>query len=74
MATNMFGNYFNNPTKSYIYANLICNGASADEMSFDIRDSAGEISNNSEVLSSLGLEDVHVPCTQYTRDMKILEP
>ena len=74
MATNMFGNYFNNPTKSYIYANLTCNGASADEMSFDIRDSASEISTNSEVLSSLGLEDVHVPCTQYTRDMKILEP
>lgn len=74
MATDLFGNYYNNPTKSYIYSNLLCNSDSADEMSFDIVDGAGQISTNSEVLASIGLDEVHVPCTQYTRDMKIIQP
>lgn len=74
MATDLFGTYYSNPTKSYIYTNLLCNTDSADEMSFDIVDESGQISTNSEVLSSIGLDEVHVPCTQYTRDMKIIEP
>lgn len=74
MATDLFSKYYNNPTKSYIYTNLTCNGASADEISFDITDSAGVISDNENVLSSLGLEGVHVPLTQYTTDMRIINP
>lgn len=74
MATDLFSQYYNNPTKSYIYTNLTCNGASADEISFDITDSAGVISDNEDVLASLGLEGVHVPLTQYTVDMRILNP
>lgn len=74
MSTDLFSKYYNNPTKSYIYTNLTCNGASADEISFDITDSAGVISNNENVLVSLGLEGVHVPLTQYTTDMRILNP
>lgn len=74
MSTDLFSKYYNNPTKSYIYTNLTCNGASADEISFDITDSAGVISNNENVLVSLGLEGVHVPLTQYTTDMRILDP
>ena len=32
--TDLFGQYYNNPTKSYIYANLLCtSGPSADEIS-----------------------------------------
>lgn len=74
MATDLFSKYYNNPTKSYIYTNLTCNGASADEISFDITDSAGVISDNENALASLGLESVHVPLTQYTTDMRILNP
>lgn len=74
MATDLFSKYYNNPTKSYIYTNLTCNGASSDEISFDITDSAGVISDNENVLASLGLENVHVPLTQYTTDMRILNP
>ena len=74
MSTDLFSKYYNNPTKSYIYTNLTCNGASTDEISFDITDSAGVISNNENVLVSLGLEGVHVPLTQYTSDMRILNP
>lgn len=74
MATDLFSKYYNNPTKSYIYTNLTCNGASADEISFDITDSAGVISDNENVLASLGLEGIHVPLTQYTTDMRILNP
>ena len=75
MATDLFGQYFNNPTKSYIYANIQCsNGSSADETSFDFNDSAGEITDNNGVLSSLGLENIHVALNQYRTDMRIIEP
>ena len=43
MGTNLFEQYYNNPTKSYIYTDILCsNGPSADEISFDINDSAAE--------------------------------
>lgn len=74
MATDLFGEYYNNPTKSYIYANLLCNGASADEISFDITKDAGVISDNANTLASLDFSDVHVPLTQYTKDMKVINP
>lgn len=74
MATNLFGEYYNNPTKSYIYSNLLCNRPSADEMSFDINASSGQISNNNEVLAKVDLSDVHVGVSQYTNDMKIIDP
>jgi hypothetical protein len=74
MATDLFSKYYNNPTKSYIYTNLTCNGASADEMSFDIVDTNGVISDNENILASLGLEGIHVPLKQYTTDMRIIGP
>ena len=74
MATDLFGKYFNNPTKSYIYTNMLCNGESADEMSFDIVGSDGVISNNEDMLAKIDLSEVHVGLTQYTTDMKIINP
>ena len=74
MATNLFGKYFNNPTKSYIYTDLLCNADSADEISFDINGSNGEITSNDEALAKVDLSDVHVGASQYTNDMKIIEP
>ena len=75
MATNLFDRYYNNPTKSYIYADIICsNAGSADEISFDINGSSAEISDNNDILSSLGLEDVHVGLSQYTNNMVTIEP
>lgn len=74
MATDLFGQYFNNPTKSYLYTQMTCNGPSADEISFDIVDGKGVISNNENELSTVDLSDVHVGLTQYTNDMKIIDP
>lgn len=74
MATDLFGKYYNNPTKSYIFSNILCNGASGDEMSFDIVGGDGVISSNDETLSKIDLSDVHVGLTQYTSDMKIIDP
>lgn len=74
MATDLFGKYYNNPTKSYIYSNILCNGDSGDEMSFDIVGGDGVISSNDETLSKIDLSDVHVGLTQYTSDMKIIDP
>ena len=69
MATNLFGEYFNNPTKSYIYTDLVCNRPAGDEISFDINASNGEITSNDEVLAKVDLSDVHVGLNQYTNDM-----
>ena len=74
MATDLFGKYYNNPTKAEIYTSLLCNGASADEISFDIVDSEGTITDNADTLASIDLSDVHVTMSQYTSDMKIIEP
>lgn len=74
MATDLFGQYYNNPTKSYLYTQMTCNGASADEVSFDIVDGKGVISNNEGDLSTIDLSDVHVGLSQYTNDMKIINP
>lgn len=74
MATNLFGDYFNNPTKSYIYSNLVCNGSSDDELSFDIIGSEGQITDNGDKLAGVDLSDVHVGLNQYTSDMRIIEP
>lgn len=74
MGTNLFSQYYNNPTKSYIYSNMTCNGASADEISFDITDGNGVISDNENALATIDLSGVHVPLTQYSMDMKILNP
>lgn len=72
--TNLFGDYYNNPTKSYVYSGMTCNGASADEISFDITKQDGVISDNENTLSTISLGDIHVPLTQYTRDMKTINP
>ena len=74
MATDLFGKYFNNPKKSYIYTNLVCNSPSADELSFDIIGSEGQITDNGNKLAGIDLSDVHVPLSQYSSDMRILEP
>lgn len=74
MATDLFGKYYNNPSKSYIYSNMVCNGPSADEISFDISNTSGVISDNENVLSSIDLAKVHVGLTQYTNDMKTIDP
>lgn len=74
MATDLFGKYFNNPTKAEIYTTLTCNGSSADETSFDIVGGEGVITDNANTLASIDLSDVHVNMSQYTSDMKILEP
>lgn len=72
--TQLFDKYFNNPSKSYIYSNMACNGASADEISFDLDKDKGVISDNENTLAMIDLSSIHVPLSQYTSDMKIIEP
>jgi hypothetical protein len=75
MPTDLFSKYYDNPTKSYIYADILCNnGTSDDEISFDFNDSNGEITDNNGVLSSLDLSQIHVPLRQYLSDSIILGP
>ena len=74
MGTNLFDQYYNNPTKSYIYTNMQCNTPSADDYSFDINNTNGEITSNDDVLAKIDLSDVHVGLNQYGNDMRIIEP
>lgn len=74
MGTNLFGDYFNNPAKAYIYSNMVCNSASADEISFNLSNNLGVISDNEKNLATIDLSDIHVPLTQYSNDMKTLQP
>lgn len=75
MPTDLFSEYYNNPKKSAIYTNLTCNSAnSADELSFEITESNGVITSNNETLSSIDLSDVLVGLTQYSTEMKIINP
>jgi hypothetical protein len=75
MPTDLFSKYYDNPTKSYIYADILCNnGTSDDEISFNFNDSNGEITDNNGVLSSLDLSQIHVPLRQYLSDSIILGP
>ena len=74
MGTDLFGKYYNNPTKASIYTKMMCNGHSADELSFDITGNEGVISDSANKLASINLGDVHVPMTQYTSDMKTINP
>ena len=53
---------------------MTCNGASGDEISFDIVGGNGVISDNENELSKIDLSGIHVGLTQYTSDMKIIEP
>lgn len=74
MSTNLFRKYYDNPTKSYIYSNIVCNSASGDETSFEINGSEGQITTNSDKIAGLDLSDVNVALNQYTNEMRIIEP
>lgn len=75
MGTDLFGQFYNNPQNSSIYADIICSGGpSSDDIIFDIENSAGIIKNGDGILASIDLSDINVPMTQYTSDMKIIQP
>ena len=74
MSTNLFKQYYDNPTKSYIYSNIVCNSSSADETSFEINGSEGQITTNSDKIAGIDLSDVNVGLNQYTNEMRIIEP
>lgn len=73
MSTDVFNSFWNDPKKQYVYTNLTCgNTKSDDELSFNINDGNGEISNNNEVLYSLDLSTISPSLTSYTNSTKII--
>ena len=75
MATDLFNKYYNNPTKSYIYADILCsNASSGDETSFDFNDTEGQITDNNDVLSSIDLSSIHVGLSEYASNSRIIGP
>lgn len=73
MSTDVFNNLWSNPKKQYVYTDLTCsNMPSDDELSFNIRNGAGEISNNSEVLSSIDLSKISTSLESFSNSTKIV--
>ena len=73
MSTDVFNSFWNDPKKQYVYTNLTCaNTKSDDELSFNINGSAGEISNNNDVLSSIDLSTISTSLSSYSTSSKII--
>ena len=74
MATDLFNQYFGNATKSYIYSNLACNQAGSADTYFTISDGNGIITDGNNTFSSIALDDIMVPCVDYTNETRTLDP
>lgn len=73
MATDLFGNYYNNPQKQAIYSNLVCPGASSDdELKFTINNGLGQISNNKDVFSAIDLSKISSSLSEWDNSSKII--
>ena len=73
MSTDVFNNLWSSPSKQYVYTNLSCSNASSDdEISFNIRESVGEISNNKEVLSSIDLSKISTSLDSFSNSTKVI--
>lgn len=57
--TDLFNNYYDNPRKQVIYANMTCPGASSsNDISFRINDGNAEIINSKNSLAELNLDNI----------------
>lgn len=75
ISTDLFNNYYNNPSAIYVDSGVICSGAaSANDITFDFNDDGGDISNKLNVLSHFDLSDIHEPVKQWNTNSKILGP
>ncbi len=75
MSTDLFGTYYNNPKKQYIYSNLTCsNGMNESDNNFTISDNSGTISNGSNTLASIDLSDIKEYLTDWKNESRIIEP
>lgn len=73
MSTDLFNNFWSNPSKQYVYTDLTCaNAKSEDELSFNINDGAGEISDNNSVLSSIDLSNISTSLSSFSNSSKVL--
>ncbi len=75
MSTDVFNNFYDNPRKQAIYANMVCPGASSlNETKFSINDGAAEISNNNEVLGTLDLSKIaSTGISNWNKQSKIIK-
>lgn len=75
MATDLFKQYFSNPSKQYVFADMNCPGAtSGDGAVFNIDDSAATIMNGSDTTASLDLSDLNVGLESQTNQTVTLQP
>lgn len=73
---NLFKTYFETSGIKYQGTPLVCeSGANAGkDLSFDINNSEGQITDNRDIISSIDLSDVHYPLSEYATQSKVLQP
>ena len=75
MSTDVFNNFYDNPRKLAIYANMNCPGATSDsENVFTISDTEAKISNNIDVLTTVDLSDIKSSVNNWQTFTKTLKP
>lgn len=60
---NLFKSYFDNTGTKYQSTPIVCESAANNgkDLSFDINNSEGQITDNRNVISSIDLSDIHYP-------------
>lgn len=75
MATDLFKQYYNNPTKQYIYTNMVCSNAlSGDELKFSFIDDNASISSNNDILSKIDLSKIKEHIVEWNNTNRTIEP
>jgi hypothetical protein len=75
MAVDLFNQYYSNPKKQFVYTNMTCSSASsADNTNFIINNTEGQISNGTDILSSLSLSSIKESVTEWSNQTKTIEP
>lgn len=75
MATNLFKQYYNNPAKQYIYADINCPGSgSADDSQFSIEDGKATITDSDGNTSVVDLNDVVSGVDGFNNQSVTLQP
>lgn len=73
---NLFKSYFDNTGTKYQSTPIVCESAANNgkDLSFDINNSEGQITDNRNVISSIDLSDIHYPLSEYATQTKVLMP
>ena len=74
MPTNLFGKYYTDPKKQYIYTNISCKNNSNDNTNFKFSGDKGVIVNGAVELANLDISSIFEYITDWKSETRIIEP